>query len=151
MPGHEAVSTLHQPKNDILSFFKFLQKKVSRHDKIIFLHLLNESTGFATYPQNYTKKCRSFFVKPRNFFLQKFEKCQNVIFGPMYCWDSLMFRPLGLLLIKSSGFEGGLFINFSRAPFLFSCPLRGSICIWDICPWNKFDEKAQCVTEPESH
>ena len=35
-PGHEAVSTLHWPKYDILAFFKFLQKKVSRHDKIIF-------------------------------------------------------------------------------------------------------------------
>ena len=33
MPGSEAVSTLHWPKNDILSFFKFLQKKVSRLDK----------------------------------------------------------------------------------------------------------------------
>ena len=33
MPGHEAVSTLHRPKNDILAFFKFLQKKVSRLDK----------------------------------------------------------------------------------------------------------------------
>ena len=30
MPGSEAVSTLRWPKNDILSFFKFLQKKVSR-------------------------------------------------------------------------------------------------------------------------
>ena len=26
-PGHEAVSTLHWPKNDILTFFKFLRKK----------------------------------------------------------------------------------------------------------------------------
>jgi hypothetical protein len=29
--------------------------------------------------------------------------------------------------------------------FLFSGPLRWSIYIWAICPWNKFDEKAQCV------
>ena len=48
MPGHEAVSILHWPKNDILAFFKFLQKKDSRHDKMIFLHLLNEARGFAT-------------------------------------------------------------------------------------------------------
>ena len=125
MPRDEAVSTLHQPKNDILSFFKFLQKKVSRHDKIIFLHLLNESTGFATYPQNYTKKCRSFFVKPRNFFLQKFEKCQNVIFGPMYCWDSLMFRPLGLLLIKSSGFDVVYSSTFQGLLFYFHVHSEG--------------------------
>jgi hypothetical protein len=48
MPGQEAVSTLHRPKKDILTFFKFLQKKVSRRDKINFLHLLNEYIGFAT-------------------------------------------------------------------------------------------------------
>ena len=33
MPGREAVSTLHWPKNEILSFFKFLLKKGSRLDK----------------------------------------------------------------------------------------------------------------------
>ena len=33
MPGREAISTFHRPKNDILSFFQFLQKKVSRLDK----------------------------------------------------------------------------------------------------------------------
>ena len=32
-PRHEAVSTLHWHKNDILTFFKFLQKKVSLLDK----------------------------------------------------------------------------------------------------------------------
>ena len=35
-PVCEAVSTLHQPKNDMLQFFKFLQKKVSRLDKKVF-------------------------------------------------------------------------------------------------------------------
>ena len=48
MPGCEAVSTLHQPKNDMLEFFKFLQKKVSRLNKRNFLHLQNECRGFTT-------------------------------------------------------------------------------------------------------
>ena len=48
MPGLEATSTLHQPKNEILSFFTFLQKNVSWLEKINFLHLLNESKGFST-------------------------------------------------------------------------------------------------------
>ena len=38
MPGRKAVSTLHRPKNEILSFFKFLQKKVSRLDKKVPAH-----------------------------------------------------------------------------------------------------------------
>ena len=84
-PGHEAVSTLHWPKNEILAFFKFLQKKVSWHDKIIFLHLLNESKGFATRFLKITspKLCK----KEQELFCQavklEFEKCQNVSFWPM--------------------------------------------------------------------
>ena len=38
MPGHTAVSTLHWPRNNILSFFKFLQKKVSWLDKKVSAH-----------------------------------------------------------------------------------------------------------------
>ena len=34
--------------------------------------------------------------------------------------------------------------NFSRATFLFSGEFIWSIDIWVICPWNKFEEKAQC-------
>ena len=37
---------------------------------------------FANYnPKNCIKMCRSLFVKPEDFFLQKFEKWQKVIFG----------------------------------------------------------------------
>ena len=74
MPGRKFVSTLHWPENDSLSFFKFLQKKVSWLGKRNFLHLLNESRGFATWfpqittPKVIQKMCRSFFVKPGNFF-----------------------------------------------------------------------------------
>ena len=41
MLGQEAVSTLQQVKNEILSFFKFLQKKVSGPDKKIPAHFCN--------------------------------------------------------------------------------------------------------------
>ena len=44
-----------------------------------FCHMI-----FTNYnPQSCIKMCRSLLVKPGNFFLQKFEKCQNVISGPM--------------------------------------------------------------------
>ena len=84
MPGREAVSTLHRPKNGIMEFFKFLQKKVSRLDKRNLLHSLNEyewtwflqiTTPFC----NYTKIYRKFFVRAGNYFLQKFEKFHFVI------------------------------------------------------------------------
>jgi hypothetical protein len=45
MPGREAVSTLHLPKNDIVSFFKFLQKTVYWQRN---LQHLNKSISFAT-------------------------------------------------------------------------------------------------------
>ena len=48
MPVRNAVSTLHKPKNDIISFIKFMQKKVFWLDKINLLHSMNESKDFAT-------------------------------------------------------------------------------------------------------
>jgi hypothetical protein len=75
MPGYEAVSTLHWPKNDILSF---LQKKVSRLDKINFLHLLNKCRGFATYcfqiatPKVIQKCTEAFLSRLETFF------CRNL-------------------------------------------------------------------------
>ena len=45
--------------------FKFLQKKVSQHDKIIFLHLLNESRGFVTwFWQITTPKSVNLLIRP---------------------------------------------------------------------------------------
>ena len=43
------------------------------------------------------------FVELGNFFLQKSEKCCNVIFGPMLCWDSLTSGLLGPLLLRFWG------------------------------------------------
>ena len=57
---------------------------------------------FANYnPKNCIRMYRSLFVKPGNFFLQKFEKFRNVL-----CWDSLASGLLGPLLLKSLGVRG---------------------------------------------
>ena len=76
MPGSEAVSTLHWPKNDILSFFKILQKKVpGLTKKLMHISCKLQKSSF--------NKCRKFLLSRRESF-------------------------------------------------------------WVICPWNKFEEKAQC-------
>ena len=77
-------------QKDILAFFKFLQKIVFQHKKVIFMHLLNKSRGFGSwFSQIITtraiQKCAvPFFFKLRNFFLQKFEKWQDFIFSQWY-------------------------------------------------------------------
>ena len=79
MAIHLAVLSLHLPKNDILQFFQFLQKKVFRLEKKVSLHfwitlgVVNCKTDdrFIQIVQ------KIYFVKPGIFFLQKFE---NVIF-----------------------------------------------------------------------
>ena len=118
------VSTLDWPKNEILSFFKFLQIKVSQLDKRIFLHLLNESWGLATWFFRITTKLYKyvqFFDKPGNFFLQKVEKWQNVIFGPMSfldqfnvetCWASPAQKSLSLRVIYSKNLSRDIFFVF---------------------------------------
>ena len=80
-PEQEIVSTLHRPKNDILPFFRFLQKKVFRLDKKAPAHFY--TTLGVVICKHHSIGEEISFVKPGNFFLQKFEKCQNVIFGPM--------------------------------------------------------------------
>jgi len=53
-------------------------------------------------------------------------------------------RHLEPLLLKSSGVWGWFIYHLFKGYIFILCPLRWSICIWAICPWNKFDEKAQC-------
>ena len=77
MTGHEAVSTLYRLKNEILSVFKFLQKKVSRLDKRFFciywmnLQVLPHDFFQISTPKVVQKCAGTFFVKPGNVFLQK--------------------------------------------------------------------------------
>ena len=54
---------------------------------------------------------------------------------------------LGPLLLKCCRVWGWFLPKtFQGLHFLFSGSLSWSIYIWAICPWNKFDEKAQCGT-----
>ena len=122
MHGCKAVSTLHQPKNEILSFFKFLQKKVSRLGERNFLHLLNEE---------------------RKLFSAKIWKWEIFIYG-LIC-NSLVSGHLGTLLVKSGRVWGWFIPNtFQGLHFVFSGAFSWSIYIWVICAWNKFEEK-RCV------
>ena len=64
--------------------------------------------------------CKNHLAKPLN----SFNRCRKIISS---CQETLFYSSI------------------SKGPhFLFSCPLRWLICIWAICLWNKFDEKAQC-------
>jgi hypothetical protein len=60
---------------------------------------------------------------------------------------SLISGHLGPLLVKNAGFEGGFISKtFQGLHFLLSGSLSWSIHFWVICPWNKFEEKAQYET-----
>ena len=134
----------------MLQFFKFLQKKVYWLKKTNFMHLLNESRGFATWFLQITTpkvvhRCLKIFCQARKLFSAEIWKITACHF-----WADVMSRQpriqasraspaqksRGLRVISSSTFEG--------LHFLFSCPLSWSMYIWAICPWNKFHEKAQC-------
>ena len=89
-PGHsrhEALSTLHRPKNDILAFSKFLQKNVFRHNKIIFLHLLNKSRGIATLffqittPKIIQKCAGAFLSSQESFFCRNLKNTKMTFLG----------------------------------------------------------------------
>ena len=74
MPGCEAVSTLHQPNNEILSLFKFFQNFFSWLDKRNLLHSLNEYIevlphGFGKLqPQKLYKNVQDLFCQAVNLF-----------------------------------------------------------------------------------
>ena len=78
MPGSEAVSTLHRPKNDILAFFKFLQKKVSWLNKnapVLFCIVLGVVIwkNHVAKPLDSFKKCRKIILSCRETFF-----CRNL-------------------------------------------------------------------------
>ena len=73
-----------QPKHDIPIFFKFLKKKVSRLDKKAPAHFYTIlgvviCTNCVAGPLDSFSK--SLLSSLETFFLQKLEKCWNVIFG----------------------------------------------------------------------
>ena len=59
-------------------------------------------------------------------------------------WADSMLRQRRVRASPAQKFECGSSSFQVLHFFLFSCPLRLSIYIWAICPWNKFDEKEQC-------
>ena len=74
---------------------------------------------FANYnPQSCIKMRRSLFVKPGNFFLQKFEKWQNVTFGLMYVMlrqfrvRASVQKSQGLRMVSSKKFSRDRFFVF---------------------------------------
>ena len=76
------------------------------------------------------------------------EKAKSSHFDRTRGYRNQKFPTLGPLLFKSLG-VWGWFIpkTFQGLPFLFSGSLSWLMYIWVICPWNKFDEKAQCKTD----
>ena len=77
-PGGETVSTLHCPKNDITTYFKFLQKKVYRRDKIAPAHFfiifgVVICKNQVARPLNSFNKCRKPLVSSLESFF-----CRNL-------------------------------------------------------------------------
>ena len=125
-PRHGTVSTLHQPKYDILPFFKFLQKKVSQ---------LNKKAPAHFYPTLGVVICKNHFVRPlhsfkkcRKFLLSSLETffCRNLENVGMSFWANVMLRqshvwasraypaqkPQGLRLVCSKKFSMAAFFLF---------------------------------------
>ena len=114
-PGHGTISTLHWLKNDILPFFKFLQKKVSQLVKKAPAHF---------YPTLGVVICKNHVVRPlhsfnkyRKFLFSSLETffCRNLENVGMsflgQCNVEIVSCPgfQGLSCSKTAGFEGGLF------------------------------------------
>ena len=132
---HETVSTLHWSKNDILAFFKFLEKKVFRLDKKAPAHFYT-ILGVVICKKHMARPLYS-FIKCRKSLLSSLETffCRNLKNVGMsflgQCNVETVSPPgfQGLSCSKVQGFEGGLFQNFHATFFLFSGPLRLSIYI----------------------
>ena len=100
-PGHETVSTLHQPKNDILPFFKFLQKEVSQ---------LVKKTPAHFYPTLGVLICKDHVVRP----LHSFNKYRKFLFSSLvtfFCRNLKNERmsflsPCNAEIVPVPGFQG---------------------------------------------
>ena len=114
-PGGETVSTLHRPKNDIPTFFKFLQKKVSRLDKKAPVHFYTIfgvviCKNHVARPLHSFNKCREPLVSSlETFFCRNLKNVGMSFLGR--CNVETVSPPgfQGLSCSKVQGFEGGLF------------------------------------------
>ena len=114
-PGSETVSTLHRPKNDIPTFFKFLQKKVSQLVKKAPAHFY-PTLGVVICKNNVVRPLQSFnkyrkflFSSLESFFCRNLENVGMSFLGQ--CNVEIVSCPgfQGLSCSKTAGFEGGLF------------------------------------------
>ena len=106
--------------------------------------------------KNHVAKPLDSFNKCRNFFLLIWETffCRNLKNYSMtiLSWCNVETASnlciLGLSCSKVARFEHGFIPKtFPGLHFLFSWGLIWLILFWTICLWNKFEEKAQCVSE----
>ena len=114
-PRSETVSTLHRPKNDISTFFKILQKKVSRLDKKAPAHFytilgLVICKNHVARPLLSFNKCRkSFLSSLETFFCRNLKNVRMSFLGQC---NVETVSPPGFQVLscsKVAGFEGGLF------------------------------------------
>ena len=111
-PGGETVSTLHWSKNDILSFFNFLQKKVFRLDKKVPAHFCI-NLGVVIWKNHVAKHLDSF----NKCLLSSQETCfcRNLKNDRMSFLDQCNVEAASLpgtyslSCSKVKGFEGSLF------------------------------------------
>ena len=123
MPRKEDISTLHHPKNDILSFFKFLQKIVSRLDKRANEHFCIISRVVSC--KNHVGRPLHSFNKCRKFLLSSLESffCRNLKMSECHFWADVMLRQPRIWASraspaqKSQGLRIAYYKNFSRPTF----------------------------------
>ena len=92
MPGSQAISTLHRPKNDILSFFKFLQKKVSQLVKKAQAHF---------HPTLGVVICKNHVVRP----LHSFNKYRKILFSSMETFFCTNLENVGMSFLGQCNVE----------------------------------------------
>ena len=101
---------------------------------------------FANYkPQSYTKMLETFLSSQETFFCRNFKNYSMSFLG--WCNVETTSHPgiKGLSCSKVARFEGGFIQKtFPGQHYLFSWGLIWSMYFLTICPWNKFEEKAQC-------
>ena len=128
-PGSETVSTLHRPKNDIPTFFKFLQKKVSRLDKKVPAHFY--TILGVVICKNHVARLLHSFDKYRKSLLSSLETffCRNLKNSECHFWANVMLRqscirvPRTSPAQKSQGLRVVYSKHFSRATLkLVICP-----------------------------
>ena len=134
MPRSEAFSTLHWRKNDILSFFEFLQKKVSRlnkqaNTKFCIISRVVSCKNHVAKLLDSLNKCRRFILSSwESFFCRNLKKDCMSFLGLGNVETATLPGIQGLSCSKVQGFEGVFILKtFQGIHFLFSGSLSWSI------------------------